>query len=51
MPYPSEISAEHPVVLIVDDDDAFRLRLAQAFRDRHWGSYETGIPGEVLALT
>ena len=39
-----------PVVLIVDDDEAFRSRLCRAFRDRGCEAHEVSKPEETLEL-
>jgi two-component system response regulator RegA len=39
-----------PVVLIVDDDEAFRSRLCRAFRDRGCEAHEVSKPEESLEL-
>jgi two-component system response regulator RegA len=41
---------ERLVIVVVDDDEAFRRRLCRAFRDRGCESYEAGTREEVLRL-
>src|SRR6476660_2710813 len=43
-----EGSSSYPVVLVVDDDDAFRSRLCRAFRDRGCEAHEVSRPEETL---
>jgi two-component system response regulator RegA len=51
MPSPKETTTDHPVVLVVDDDQTFRNRLCRAFRDRGCEAHEAGTRDETLQLT
>jgi len=48
MPGPKENAPILPVVLVVDDDDAFRNRLCRALRDRGCEAHEVSTPGDTL---
>jgi two-component system, response regulator RegA len=45
-----EASTVLPVIVVVDDDDAFRNRLCRAFRDRGCEAHEVSRPEETLDL-
>ena len=47
---PKEASNKLPVVLVVDDDDAYRNRLCRAFRDRGCEAHEVSRPEDTLEL-
>ena len=44
-----EVSEHRPSILVVDDDDTFRRRLAQALRDRGFDAREAGDGAAALA--
>lgn len=46
----TESTAEGPTILIVDDDDRFRSRVAQAFAKRHYGVLAASSGAEALQL-
>jgi two-component system response regulator RegA len=50
MSAPKEDSGSLPVVLVVDDDDAFRGRLCRALRDRGCEAHEVSRPEDTLEL-
>ena len=41
---------ESPVVLVVDDEAVYRVRLCRAFRDRGWDAHNAGDAAEALEL-
>jgi two-component system, response regulator RegA len=43
--------SERLVVLLIDDDSAFRTRLCRAFRERGWNAHEAGGSQQALELT
>src|SRR5437868_3861218 len=45
-----ETASEHPVVLVVDDDPTFRMRLCRAFRDRGCEAHEADTAQRTLDI-
>jgi two-component system response regulator RegA len=44
------MTADHLVVLVVDDDDVFRKRLRRALQERGWDAHDAGNAKEALDL-
>jgi two-component system response regulator RegA len=45
-----QIAPEHPVIVVVDDDESFRKRLCRAFRDRGCEAHEASTKEQSLQL-
>ena len=43
-------NGNRPAVIVVDDDEVYRMRLCRSFRLRSWETGEAGEPGSALAL-
>jgi two-component system, response regulator RegA len=47
---PKQVTSDHPVIVVVDDDQVFRNRLCRAFRDRGCEAHEASTKEQILQL-
>jgi len=47
---PKQVTSDHPVIVVVDDDQIFRNRLCRAFRDRGCEAHEASTKEQSLQL-